>query len=61
MDAADLQWCPNASSVAVQDSVLAYRVFIVGPNGSSVGNYRCVCVSVGVLVACVCVVCVHTC
>lgn len=40
MDAADLAWSPNGSSVAVQDSVLTYKVFVMGPDGSSIGSFR---------------------
>lgn len=40
MDAADLAWSPNGSSVAVQDSMLTYKVFIIGPDGSNIGSYR---------------------
>jgi hypothetical protein len=40
MDAADLAWCPTASSIAVQDSVLTYKVFVMGADGSSLGSYR---------------------
>ena len=40
MDAADIAWSPNGNSVAVQDSVLTYKVFIMGPDGSSFGSFR---------------------
>lgn len=40
MDAADVAWSPNGSCLAVQDSSLTYRVFIIGPDGSSIGSYR---------------------
>lgn len=41
MDAGDLAWSPNGSSVAVQDSVLTYKVFIIRPDGQNLDCFRC--------------------
>jgi hypothetical protein len=43
MDAADLCWSPNGSCIAVQDSVLTYRVFIMRADGENADVFRCVC------------------
>jgi hypothetical protein len=39
MDAADMAWSPNGSCLAVQDSTLTYRVFIIGPDGTNISSY----------------------
>lgn len=39
MDAVDMSWSPNGSCLAVQDSSLTYRVFLLGADGSSLGSY----------------------
>lgn len=41
MDAADLCWSPNGSCIAVQDSVLTYKVFIMRPDGQNADVFRC--------------------
>lgn len=57
MDAADLCWSPNGSCIAVQDSVLTYKVFVMRPDGQNADVFRCVRACGNVLLRLSCQVC----
>lgn len=38
-DAADLQWSPDGSTLAVWDTILTYRVFFYTADGAGLGRY----------------------